>query len=211
MTTPSASSTSTSAVVAVPHTLGEDLLALFTGSFVIAFGVMLLQQSHAITGGTAGLAFLLHYALGLKFGLAFFLLNLPFYYLALRQMGRAFVIKTFGAVALVSLFTELHPRFVSIAQISPFYAALLGNVLMGLGFIVLFRHKASLGGINILALVLQERRGIRAGKVQMVIDVFVILASLALVPWPVLLASVGGAVVLNLIIAMNHRPNRYLA
>lgn len=194
-----------------PHRLHEDLLALFIGCFVIAFGVMLLQQSHAVTGGTAGLAFLLHYRLGLSFGLAFFLLNLPFYYLAFRRMGRAFVVKTFCAVSLLSVFTEVHPHFISTAPISPFYGALLGNVLMGLGFIVLFRHKASLGGINILALYLQDRHGIRAGQLQMGVDVLIILGSLSLLPWPVLLASVGGAVVLNLIIAMNHRPHRYLA
>ncbi|WP_348753381.1 YitT family protein [uncultured Aquincola sp.] len=201
----------TTPIERVPHSVQEDLVALFTGCFVIAFGVMLLQQSHAVTGGTAGLAFLLHYATGLSFGVAFFLLNLPFYYLAWRRMGRAMVLKTFGCVALLSVCTDLHPRFVSIAQISPFYAALLGNMLMGLGFIVLFRHKASLGGLNLLALYLQERHGIRAGHVQMAIDLLIILASTALVPWPSIVASVGGAVVLNLLIAMNHRPDRYLA
>ena len=41
-----------------------------------------------LTGGTAGLAFLLHYATGIGFGKTFFVLNLPFYWLALRKLGR---------------------------------------------------------------------------------------------------------------------------
>ena len=76
---------------------------------------------------------------------------------------------------------------------------------------MLFRHKASLGGINILALYLQDRIGLRAGKLQMVVDVLVVLGSLYLVSLPILLASIAGAVALNLIIAMNHRPHRYSA
>ncbi|KAF1020452.1 MAG: hypothetical protein GAK30_02494 [Paracidovorax wautersii] len=196
---------------AVPHSLFEDAMALLVGTFIIAFGAMLLQQTHAVTGGTAGLAFLLHYATGVRFGVAFFVLNLPFYYLAFKRMGRAFMLKTFCAVALLSAFVELHPHFIAIGHLQPFYAALLGNVLMGLGFVVLFRHKASLGGINILALYLQERHGVRAGKLQMGIDVLIVIASLALVSWPVLLASIAGALLVNLIIAMNHRPHRYQA
>jgi len=82
-------------------------------------------------------------------------------------------------------------------------------VVMGIGFIVLFRHKASLGGINILALWLQDRTGLRAGKLQMMVDTCVVGASLFVVPPPMLLASVAGAAILNLIIAMNHRPGRY--
>jgi uncharacterized membrane-anchored protein YitT (DUF2179 family) len=45
----------------------------------------------------------------------------------------------------------------------------------------------------------------------MVVDVLVVLGSLYLVSLPILLASIAGAVALNLIIAMNHRPHRYSA
>ncbi|WP_018608844.1 YitT family protein [Uliginosibacterium gangwonense] len=195
----------------VPHTPVEDILALLLGTLVVSFGASLLKQAGALTGGMAGLAFLLHYATGIKFGVAFFFLNMPFYYLAFRRMGRAFVIKTFSAVALVSLFTELHPHFINISHLNPLYAAIFANAVMGLGFIVLFRHKASLGGVNILALYLQDRYNIRAGKVMMAVDVVIVLSSLMLVSVPLLLASICGAVILNFIIALNHRPNRYLA
>jgi uncharacterized membrane-anchored protein YitT (DUF2179 family) len=79
-----------------------------------------------------------------------------------------------------------------------------------MGFIVLFRHKASLGGMNILSLYLQDKYGIRAGKLQMGVDFVIVLASLFVVSIPMLIASIMGAFVLNLIIAMNHRPGRYM-
>ncbi len=191
------------------HSWIEDTLALLFGTLMISFGVVLLRQAGALTGGTAGLAFLLHYVTHVSFGTAFFLINLPFYYLSLRRMGRAFTLKTFCAVALLSLFTDLHGHFILITSLDPVYATLFSSVLMGIGFIVLFRHKASLGGLNILALYLQDKYGIRAGKFQMVVDACIVSASLFVVSVPMLLASVLGAVILNLIIAMNHRPGRY--
>ncbi|WP_290871006.1 YitT family protein [Aquabacterium sp.] len=198
-------------MVRAPHSPLEDAVALVIGTLVVSFGVHLIKQTGALTGGTAGLAFLIHYATGVRFGLAFFLINIPFYLLALRYMGRALVVKTVLAVGLVSVFAEVHPLFLQVAHVNPFYAALFGNAVMGLGFLVLFRHRASLGGTGILALFAQERYGVRAGHVQLGFDLLILLASFAVVSPPLLLASVGGAVVLNTIIAMNHRPDRYLA
>ncbi|MCP5821579.1 YitT family protein, partial [Klebsiella pneumoniae] len=83
-----------------------------------------------------------------------------------------------------------------------YYATLFGNIMVGIGFVVLFRHKASLGGVNILALYLQDKSGIRAGKFQMVVDACIVTASLWVVSLPMLLVSVLGAVILNSIIAM---------
>ncbi len=51
---------------------------------------------------------LIHYATHLPFGVVFFVINLPFYWLSVRRMGAAFTLKTFCAVGLVSLFSDLH-------------------------------------------------------------------------------------------------------
>ncbi|WP_041795302.1 YitT family protein [Pararhodospirillum photometricum] len=195
----------------VPHSRLEDAVALVVGTLMVSFGVTLLQKVGALTGGMAGLSILLHHMTGIRFGVLFFFLNMPFYYLAWRTLGKVFVLKTFCAIALVSGFAELHPQFIQIAGLETFYATVIGSVIMGLGFIVLFRHRASLGGFNMLALYLQDRYGIRAGSVQLVLDLAILLASVVLVPVPVLIASVVGAVILNIMIAMNHRPYRYLA
>ncbi|GAB4206623.1 MAG: hypothetical protein Fur0019_10060 [Tibeticola sp.] len=77
---------------------------------------------------------------------------------------------------------------------------------------MVFRHRASLGGTNVVVVHLQERLGWRAGKVQMAIDSLVVLGALWVVGDAVRVAwSVLGAVVLNLTLAINHRPGRYMA
>ena len=194
-----------------PHTLTEDAVAVVPGVLRIAGGVAFFTSAGPLTGGTAGLAFLLHYATGIGFGKIFFVLNLPFYWLALRKLGRAFTIKTFAAVLLLSVLTELQAQFLQFSHLQPLYAAIAGGLITGTGFLVLFRHRCSLGGVGILALYLQDRYGWRAGKVQMAVDCCIVLLALWSVE-PLRVAwSIAGAVALNLVLAMNHRPGRYMA
>lgn len=192
------------------HTRFDDAQALATGALFVAFGIGLFGAAGLLTGGTAGIAFLVHYATGWPFGAVFFAVNLPFYWLAWRAMGAAFTVKTFAAIALVSLIVEALPRVLAIAHVAPAFAAVMGGCAIGAGLLMLFRHGASLGGLNVLALLLQQRRGWRAGHVQMACDVAIVAAAFAIVePWRVAL-SVLGAVALNLVVAVNHRPGRYL-
>jgi len=89
------------------HKLHEDAQALLTGTLFVALGVVLFGHVGLLTGGTAGLAFLVHYATGWSFSAVFFLINLPFYALAWRRMGARFTVKTFVAVGLLSLLAHL--------------------------------------------------------------------------------------------------------
>lgn len=193
------------------HTLLEDMQALLSGTLLVSLGVALVGKAGLITGGVVGLAFLMHYATGIGFGILFFLVNLPFYWLALKKLGRAFVLKTFTAVALLSVLTEIIPRVLEIERVNPVYAAVTGGLLMGVGLLILFRHRASLGGLNVLVLYLQERYGWRAGVVQLAFDVVILLASVPMISAVSVGISLIGAVVLNLTLAVNHRPGRYMA
>lgn len=193
------------------HSLTEDFIALLCGTVLVVLGVAMFRQASMVAGGTTGIAFLVHYASHVNFGLALFLINLPFYWLAWRHMGREFTLKTFAAVALMSAEIELLPRVLSFSTLNPLFAAVAGGLLIGTGMLILFRHRASIGGIGVVAVLLQERRGWRAGKVQMTIDCCIVTAALFVVPLPQVLLSVLGALTLNLVLAMNHRPGRYVA
>ena len=185
-------------------------MAMLVGTLFVALGVTLYTQATLLTGSTAGMAFLLQYASGWPFGAWFFLINLPFYWLAIKRMGWSFTLRTFAAIGLVSLFSELTVRWINIAAVAPLYGALMGGCLIGIGMLILFRHRASLGGVNILVLYLQDRFGLRAGYVQLAIDGAIMLVGLALLPVDRVGLSVLGAVALNLIIALNHKPGRYM-
>jgi uncharacterized membrane-anchored protein YitT (DUF2179 family) len=191
------------------HSLVEDVLGILTGTLVASLGLFLLKSTAAVTGGTAGLALLVSYAAPIPFGVLFFAINVPFFALALWKKGLNFTVRTIIAVGLVSVFSAVHPNAVQLVDLNPVYAVIAGNALAGVGLLILFRHKASLGGFNILALILQERLGWRAGYTQMALDVLIILLAFTVAPPLTVAMSAAGAVLLNLILALNHRPGRY--
>jgi len=193
------------------HSRFEDAQALVAAALVGSLGLGLLKEAGLITGGTVGLAFLAHYASGVSLGSLFFAINVPFMAFAWFRVGHAFAVKTLCAIALLSLATDLLPRVLSFGGIDPLYAAVMGGVLAGIAMIILFRHQASLGGLNIVVHWLQERFGWRAGYVQLAIDAAIIGTSLALLPLERILVSLLGAAALNLTLAINHRPGRYMA
>lgn len=195
----------------IPHSPAEDVFGVLIGTFLASLGLYVLQQSEAVTGGTAGLALLLTYATSLNFSTLFLLVNLPFFALAIWKKGWTFTLKTVAAVAIVSGYALLHGPMLNLSELNPLYGVPAGNVLVGMGLLAVFRHGASLGGFNIVALVAQERLGWRAGYVQMSLDVVVILMALVVVSPINVLFSALGAVLLNLILALNHRPERYRA
>lgn len=192
------------------HSRAEDLVALVTGSFLVAWGIVLLHSVGGLSGGVAGVAFLLDYLQVAPVSVGFFVLNLPFYWLAVRRLGWEFSLKTFAAVALTSAVSSALTREVGV-QMPLLLATAFSGLSLGLGFLILFRHRGSGGGFGVVAFYLQERFGWRAGFVQLAFDLTVLAASLAVVDLPVLLASAVGVAVLNLTIATNHRPGRYVA
>ena len=197
--------------VTLPHRPAEDVLGVVTGTWLASLGLHLLHEAHAVTGGTAGLSLLLTYAFPVALPLMLLLVNVPFIALALWKKGWSFTIRSVIAVALLSAFTAVHAHLLPSPDIEPVYAIGTGNLLAGVGILILFRHGSSLGGFSVLALIAQERAGLRAGYVQMALDVVVVLTALLVVsPGNVLLSAVG-AVILNVVLAFNHRPGRYRA
>lgn len=191
------------------HPVWEDVIAILTGALLVSLGVALYARATLLVGGSSGMALLAQYATGWSFPVVFSLVNLPFYALAVARMGWAFTLRTFAAVSLVSLLVRLVGGWVSIASVDPLYASVMGGVLIGTGMLVLFRHRTGLGGVNILAIWLQEKAGLRAGWVQLGIDFALLAGALLVIPADRAALSALGAAIVNLTLAINHRPGRY--
>ncbi len=193
------------------HSALDDAQGLIYGAAMAAFGVVILSHLGLITGQTAGLALLISYTTGWGFGPVFFALNLPFYYLGYIRMGAAFVAKTFVAVALVSALSIILPHQIQFDRLNPSIGAVLFGFATGSALLALFRHGASLGGIGIVALWLQDKTGFRAGYTQIMVDAGIFAAALWMLPLPLVAYSALGALVVNMVIALNHSRDRYIA
>jgi uncharacterized membrane-anchored protein YitT (DUF2179 family) len=195
---------------ATRHALYEDVIAVLTAALLVAIGVHFYTEARLVTGGTAGLALLLHHATGAGFWLVFSALNLPFYLLAASRMGIRFALRTFVAVSLVAVLVMLAPRWIGFSHLDPLFATIFGGGLMGTGLLILFRHRTALGSVNIVAMYLEDRWGIRAGFFQLALDIAIACAALFILRTENLVLSLIGAAVVNLTLAINHRPGRYM-
>ncbi|MEG3766683.1 YitT family protein [Alteromonas sp. 14N.309.X.WAT.G.H12] len=193
----------------VSHSIIEDVFALISAGLFVAFGIYLFQSQDLLIGGAAGIALLGSYAFSLDFSLLFFIINLPFYLLAWIQLGKRFTVNTFISVATISVLSKFIPTVVNIEQANPLFAAIFGGILIGVGMLIMFRHSSSLGGLGVLAFFLQQKYDIRAGFLLLSLDAIILLSSLTLLSTPLVLLSVLAAFCLNMVLSLNHRPERY--
>lgn len=174
-----------------------------------SFGLYLLSLTGTVTGGTAGLALLISYATSLPVGPLFFVINLPFMAVAVWLKGWRFTLRSLACIGAVAALERLHVWAMPELEMEPIYGAFTGNLLVGVALLIIFRHGASLGGFNVMAILAQERWRWNAGYVQMSMDASVVLLSIFVVAWQNVVISVIGAVLLSMVIALNHRPGRY--
>ena len=184
----------------------DDAQALLTGTLFAAFGVFLMQHAGLVPGGTVGIALLLHYVAHLPLGATLVAVNLPFLVLAWLRLGRAFTARTVFCIALLAALVSWLPKAMDLRHVDPVLAAVLGGLLCGAGMLFLFRHGASLGGLNVLVLRLHERFGWSTGKVQLALDAVIVIAgSLVAGDARRLALSVLAVAAINLVLVFNHR------
>ena len=195
----------------VSHSRLDDVQGLGLGVFLCGFGMHVLTHVGLITGQTAGIAVIISYLSGWSFGAVFFVVNLPFYALAYRRLGLEFTIKSLISVTLLSVITGLLPLGFTIQTLHPALGAVIFGATVGIGLLAMFRHNGSLGGLGVVALLIQDRYGFKAGYVQLISDAVIFAVAAFLFPLSVVGWSLLGAVVLNLVITFNHRRDRYIA
>jgi uncharacterized membrane-anchored protein YitT (DUF2179 family) len=191
------------------HSLLDDIVGISASALLASLGVFLMDSGHVVTGGIAGLALLISYATPLSFSVVWILASIPFLPLAVWKKGWNFTLRSLIAIVLVSLFTQLTAMNLGPLDIDPLFGAVVGNVAASIGVLGLFRHRSSLGGFNVVALIAQEQYGWRAGYVQLVIDLLIVAGAFFVASPVIVLYSAVGAFVFNFILALNHREGRY--
>lgn len=181
-------------------------LSILEGCLLVALGIHLLNASNLLISGTAGLGLILQRITDLSFGQLFFLLNLPFYLLSVRFMGRSFTFRTFVSVSLLSLLSELMRRYLTFDLAQPVLSAILGGMLIGFGMIILFRHQASLGGLSTLSMFLERRFGIHASRTTLAADALIVALAFGVFEPAQVLYSLLAFLVMSSVVGRYHRP-----
>ena len=186
----------------------KNLLGEVKAYVIITLGLLLytlgwivfLIPNNRVGGGVTGLSAILLYAFNIPVGASFFVINLILLLIALKVLGKGFGMKTVYAIIIASVFYEVLPAvipdvFIQEIAISngKLLCAIFGGVCAGLGIGISFSQGGSTGGTDIVALMIVKYKNISAGRVILLLDIFIIASSLLLPPNEIMDAN--GAVV----------------
>jgi uncharacterized membrane-anchored protein YitT (DUF2179 family) len=160
-----------------------DYALLLIGAAIQGVALRLfLVPAELASGGVSGIAQLINHYTGWPIGLMVFIGNLPLFLIGWRFLGgRRFALRTAFAVAVLSIVTDLIPRLHAFPPNGItddlFLNSLYGAVVSGIGYGLVYRARATSGGSDILARILNHYRAIPMTQSYLLVDSVVVLAA----------------------------------
>jgi len=150
----------------------KEFFLIVLGIFVAGFGLKgFLIPNGFIDGGITGISLLISHLTPLSISLIIFVLNIPFMFLARKQVGNTFALKTFMAILGLSLcliFIE-YPIITS----DKLLVAIFGGFLLGAGIGLSVRGGGVLDGTEVLSIYLNKKIGLSIGEIIFIINLVI--------------------------------------
>lgn len=157
----------------------KNAVLIFVGSLCLAYGVVALFIPNAlVTGGTSGMALLLHYVLKLPAGMMMVAINVPLLWLGMRYLGKRFTMRSIITIVFTSVCIDGMVELLHVKALSQdiALASLFGGALIGVGLGSILSAGASAGGSTIVAKIIASKTSIKASSVILAIDVLIIVS-----------------------------------
>lgn len=158
------------------------LCFLTLGAFIAGFALEgFLIPNKMIDGGIIGISIMLSTLTKANLGLLILFINAPFIFLALKKLGKLFVIQTLYSIAMLGLSVNiLHHRVVTDDLL---LATVFGGVVLGIGVGIVLRNNASMDGTEIISIRLAKKLGFSIGEIIMFFNVFIYTCAGFLYGW----------------------------
>lgn len=163
--------------------IAKRALFILTGALMMAIGLeMFLVPNHVIDGGITGVSIMLSYKTGVDLGMFIFVLNLPFFFLGYKHMGKTFSVSTLFGITSLSIFIFLLHDAPNVTD-DVLLASVFGGIILGIGVGLVIRFGGSLDGTEILAILFNKRLPFSVGEIIMFINVFILGAAGFIYSW----------------------------
>lgn len=149
-------------------------------TFFIIFGAILmgvgieefLVPNKILDGGIVGISIILSHLTGIKLGIFIFILNIPFFFIGYKQIGKTFALSTLLGIAVLSITTTLLHN-VPVFTEDLLLATVFGGIVLGIGVGIVIRYGGSLDGTEIMAILLNKRLPFSVGEIIMFFNIFI--------------------------------------
>ena len=153
--------------------IAKRIVMIITGAVLMAMGIELfLVPNQLLDGGIVGISIILSHLTGIQIGLFIFLLNIPFFFIGYKQIGKTFALSTVLGITVLSICTYfLHPvaRFTDDLLL----ATVFGGIVLGIGVGLVIRYGGSLDGTEILAILFSTKTAFSVGEIIMFFNLMI--------------------------------------
>lgn len=147
---------------------------IMLGSVLMAVGLELfLIPNKVIDGGITGISIILSHLTGMQLGLFLFLLNLPFFFIGYKQIGKTFAFSTLSGIIILSITTSLLHPVPGLTE-DVLLATVFGGIILGIGVGLVIRNGGSLDGTEILAILFNSKSPFSVGEIIMFFNLFIL-------------------------------------
>jgi uncharacterized membrane-anchored protein YitT (DUF2179 family) len=172
----------------------KSYLLIAVGTFLVAVGyVLFISPNKIVPGGIYGISIMLHHLLGTPIGLTALAFNIPLTLIGIKLLGPRFGAKTVVAFVLTSVYVDLLSYFYGSLPLVPgetLVSCIFGGLFIGIGVAFTFKAKATSGGSDVIAMILQKYTRLPLGQLMMMVDSTIVLLSyLAFGDWRIPLFS----------------------
>ncbi|WP_435368094.1 YitT family protein [Neobacillus niacini] len=152
----------------------QRIMLITIGAALMAVGLeIFLVPNHVIDGGIVGISIMLSYLTGWKLGIFIFILNIPFFFIGYKQIGKTFALSTLYGIIILSIGTTLlHPVPAFTQDI--LLATVFGGIVLGIGVGMVIRYGGSLDGTEILAILFNKKLPFSVGEIIMFFNLFIL-------------------------------------
>ncbi len=153
-----------------PIIIGSVLLAISYNVLVVPYGLL--------SGGLSGIALIGKYLFNIPLPIGILILNIPVFILGLRELNLSFILYSLIGTLILTAALPLTEPYLPVPELDLFLAAVFSGVISGIGGGIILRSGASLGGADIIAMIVKKKWNISIGACFFYFNVFVILLSL---------------------------------
>jgi len=146
------------------YSIGWNLMLITIGGVILSVGIKSIAIPNGfISGGFSGLSLLIYYILGgLSPGIWYLVLNIPLFVAGWLILSRRFFFYSLFGMVVVTVAIDLIPFVIPIKD--RLLAALAGGTLIGAGAGIYLHSFGSVGGSDIIAIILNQKFNIRIGQ-----------------------------------------------
>ncbi len=166
-----------------------NMFLITAGATLFAFGAKAILMHHNfIIGGLFGTSLLFYYTTDfLTPGVLYLIANIPMMIVGYLLVSRRFFLYSLWAVLVVTAASEAITY--NLAIVNQLYAAVAGGVVCGAGSGIILRSVGSGGGLDIIAIILNQKFNIGIGKFFIVYNACLFFIALLLYEIDLVIAS----------------------